>query len=102
MAQANQDGNMMEHDDSFEDILINFGITNRAIVHLTEDYGTANDLLASDVKQIKSLVNIQNKMNRMHTTTAQRCYINTAQLNHILALYKWTVFAILRMHMHFS
>ena len=85
---------MMDHDDSFEDILINFGLTARAVSRFMEDYATANDLLKSNEEQIKLVVSIQNKMYRSHATTNQRCYINTAQLNRILAFYKWTIFAI--------
>ena len=33
-------------------------------------------------------------MYRSHTIAAQRCYINTAQLNQILTFYPWTIFAI--------
>ena len=37
-------------------------------------------------------------MYRSHATAALRCYINTAQLNHVLAFYNWTVFAIKDAH----
>ena len=50
--------------------------------------------MASNVEQNKSVVTNQNKMYRSHTTAGQRCYINTAQLNQILAFYRWTIFAI--------
>ena len=85
---------LMDHDDSFEDILINFGLTARAVSRFMEDYATANDLLISNEEQIKLVVNIQNKMYRSHATANQRWYINTAQLNRNLAFYKWTIFAI--------
>jgi len=86
--------NMMEDIQSFGQILNNFGLTARAKNRLTEDFPTANDLMASNVEQIKSVVANQNKMYRSHSTAAQRCYINTAQLNRILAFYRWTIFAI--------
>ena len=100
MAQAagNQFADMMESDQSFETILTSFGITQRATDSLTEDYVTANDLMASNVEQIKSIVNLQNKMYRSHATALQCYYINTAQLNRILAFYNWTVFAIKDAH----
>ena len=100
MAQAagNKFANMMDSDQSFETILIIFGITQRATNRLTEDYVTANDLMASSVEQIKYVVNIQNKMYRSHATALHCCYINTAQLNSILAFYNWTVYAIKDAH----
>ena len=86
MAQAagNQFADMMDSDQSFETILTSFGITQRATNRLTEDYVTANDLMSSNIEQIKSVVNLQNKMYRSHATALHRCYINTAQLNRIL------------------
>ena len=96
MAQAagNQFANMMDSDQSFEMILTSFGITQRSKNRLTEDYVTENELMASNVEQIKSVVNLQNKMYRSHATALHRWYTNTAQLNRILAFYKWTVYAI--------
>ena len=96
MAQAagNQFSDMMDSDQSFETILTSFGITQRATNRLTEDYVTANDLMASNFEQIKSVVNLQNRMYRSYANALHRCYINTAQLNRILAFYKWTVYAI--------
>ena len=85
---------MMDSDQSFETILTSFGITQRETNRLTEDYVTANDLMASNVEQIKSVVNLQNRMYRSHANALHRCYINTVQLNRILAFYKWTVYAI--------
>ena len=54
----------------------------------------ANDLMASIVEQIKYVVNLQNNMYRSLANVLHRCYINTAQLNRILAFYNWTVHAI--------
>ena len=87
---------MMEDIQSFGQILTNFGLTARAKNCLTEDFPTANDLMASNVEQITSVVASQNKMYRSHTIAAQRCYINTAHqfLNRILAFCRWTIFAI--------
>ena len=75
MAQSagNQFANMMHSDQSFETILTSFGITQRATNRLTEDYVTANDLMASKVEQIKYVVNLQNKMYRSHATALHRC-----------------------------
>ena len=84
----------MEDIPSFGTILVNFGLTQRAKDCLTEDFPTSNDLMASNVEQIKSVVTNQNKMYRSHATVGQRCYINTAQLNRILAFYRWTIFAV--------
>ena len=100
MAQAagNQFADMMDSDQSFETILISSGITQRATNRITEDYVTANELMASNVEQIKSVVNIQNNMYRSHATALHRCYINMAQLNRILAFYNWTVYAIKDAH----
>ena len=100
MAQAagNQFADMMDSYHSFETILTSFGITQRAKNCLTEDYVMANDIMASKVEQIKSVVNLQNKMHRIHATALHRCYINTAQLNRILVFYNWTVFSIKDAH----
>ena len=70
MAQAagNKFANMMDSDQSFETILTSFGITQRAMNRLTKDYVTANDLMASNVEHIKSVVLLQNKMYRSHST----------------------------------
>ena len=80
MAQAagNQFADMMDSDQSFETILTSFGITKRSTNRLTEDYVTANNLMKSNVEQIKSGVNLQNKTYRSHATALHRCYINTA------------------------
>ena len=78
---------MMDSEQSFETILTSFGITQRATNRLTEDYVMANDLMDSKVEQIKSVVNLQNKMYRSHATALHCCYINAAQLNRILAFY---------------
>ena len=50
--------------------------------------------MAPNPEQIKAVVSSQNKIYRSHTAANQRCYINTAQLNRILAFYKLTAFAI--------
>ena len=54
--------------------------------------------MESNVEHIKYVVNLQNKMYRSHATALHRCYINTAQLNRILAFYNWTVYAIKDAH----
>ena len=71
MAQAsvNQFSDMMDSDHLFETILTSFGITQIAKKCLTEDYVTANDLMVSNVEQIKYLVNPQNNMYRSHANT---------------------------------
>ena len=100
MAQAagNQFSDMMESDHSFETILTSFGITQRTTNRLTEDYVTANDLMVSKVEQIKSVVNLQNKMNSSHATALHCCYINAVQLNRILAFYNQIVYEIMDAH----
>ena len=75
-------------------ILDNFGLTPRAITWFTEDYTKPSELMASNPEQIKAIVSNKNKMYRSHATANQRCYINTAQLNHVLIFYRWAVFAI--------
>ena len=50
--------------------------------------------MASNIEQVKSVVNLQNKVLRNHTQAALRCYINTAQLNRILSFYRWTTYTI--------
>ena len=50
--------------------------------------------MASSTTQITSVIDAQNKMYRMHATVNQRCYINTAKKNRILAFYRWTIFAV--------
>ena len=84
-AAGNQFVDMMDSDQEFVTILTSFGITQRSTNRLTEDYVTENDLMASNTEQIKSVVNIQNKIYRSHATAALRCYINKAQLNRVLA-----------------
>ena len=103
MAQAagNQFANMMDSDQSFETILTSFGITQIATNRLTEDYVTVNDLMAPNVEQIKSVVNIHNNMYRIHATALHHCYINTAQLNRILSFYNCTVYAIKDTHVEY-
>ena len=86
--------NMMEDNPAWIVILADFGLAVRSIDRLTEDYSTANDLMASNVEQIKSVVYHQNKIYRSHSTVNQRCYINTAQLNRILVFYHWTIYAV--------
>ena len=86
--------NMMEDNPAWMVILANFGLAVRSIDRITEDYSTANDLMASNVEQIKSVVYHQNKIYRSHSTVNQRCYINTAQLNRILVFYHWTIYAV--------
>ena len=41
-------------------------------------------------------------MYRSHATALHRCYINTAQLNRILAFYKWTVYKIKDAHAEYD
>ena len=84
-AAGNQFVDMMDSEKSFVMILTSFGITQRETNRLTEDYVPANDLMVSNAEQIKSVVNIHNKIYRSHATAALRCYINTAQLNRALA-----------------
>ena len=85
---------MMEDEPSFMAILANFGLSLRARNRLTEDFPTANDLMVSNTEQIKYVVTNQNKMYRSHTTANHRCYINTTQLNRVLAFYLWTNFVV--------
>ena len=54
--------NMMEDITSFETILLNFGLSQKANNRLTEDFPTANNLMASNAEQNKSVVTNQNKM----------------------------------------
>jgi len=86
--------NMMEDIASFGTILVNLGLSQRSKNRLTEYFPTANDLMASNVEQIKYGVINQNKMYRSHATVLQRCYVNTSQMNRILAFYRWTIFAV--------
>ena len=53
--------NMMEDIPSFRTILVNFGLIQRAKDRLTEVFPTANELMASNVEQIKSVVTIKTK-----------------------------------------
>ena len=41
-------------------------------------------------------------MDRIHATALHRCYINTAQLNRILAFYNWTVYGIKDAHVEYD
>ena len=60
--------NMMEDNLAWIAILANFGLAVRSIDRITEDYSTANDLMASNVEQIKYVVYHQNKIYRSHST----------------------------------
>jgi hypothetical protein len=93
---------MMEDTQSFGILLLNFGVSLRAKGRLTEDFPTENDLMTPNEEQIKSVVTNQNKMYRSHTTANQRCYINTSQLNRVLAFYRWTIFAIKDAHAEYD
>ena len=86
--------NLMDSALAWEEILDNFGLSQRAIARFTEDFTMPSEIMASNPQQIKSVVNSQNKTYRSHATAGQRCYINTAQLNRVLAFYKWTIVAI--------
>ena len=57
MNAAPQVTNMMTDEPSWLTILDNFGLSNRARNRLAEDYVTANDLMASNVAQITSVIN---------------------------------------------
>ena len=89
---------MMLDEPSWLTILTNFGLSARARDRLVQDYPMASDLMASNIEQIKAVVSHQNKLYRSHSTPNQRCYINTAQLNRIIAFYRWTIFAIKDAH----
>ena len=52
--------------------------------------------------QITSVINNQNKLYRSHSTALLRCYINTAQLNRILAFYRWTIFTVKDAHAEYD
>ena len=89
---------MMLDEPAWRTILTNFGLSARARDRLIEDYPMANDLMISNIEQIKSVVSHQNKLYRSHSTPNQRCYINTAQLNRITAFHRWTIFAVKDAH----
>ena len=75
-------------------MLLQFDLMTNAVNRFTEDYATGNDIMASNMDQIKGVVSQQNKMYRDHPQNALRCYINTSQLNRVLAFYKWSIFAV--------
>ena len=85
---------LMADEAAWRTLLRNFDLQALAINRFAEDYNVANDLMASNVNQIKSVASTQNKMYRNHTDANLRCYINTAQLNRVLAFHKWTTYAI--------
>ena len=49
-AQAPAFNNIMDHGPSFGNILINFGLSQKAKSRLTEDFPTATDLMASNLE----------------------------------------------------
>ena len=55
-------GDMMKNSDAWKIILDNFGLSAIAIDRLVEDFEVGNDLMASNISQIKSVVSTQNKM----------------------------------------
>ena len=61
---------------------------------LVEDYPIACDRMSSNPAQIKLVISTQNKMYRNHATANQHCYIDTVQLNRVLAFYRWTIFPV--------
>ena len=94
--------NMMWDQPSWRTIPHNFGLAPRAIDRFVEDYETANDLMTSDMKQITSVIDTKNKLHIMHAAANQRCYINTAKKNRILAFYRWTVFTFKDAHVEYN
>ena len=86
--------NLMDSAPAWDIILNNFELSSRAIKRFTEDYNVPSELMASNIDQIKAVVSNQNKVYRSHAAANQRCYTNMAQLNHVLAFYFWTVFAV--------
>ena len=79
-------------------ILTNFELTTRARDRSIKCHPMTNGLMASNTKQIKSVVPHWNKPDRSYTTANQRFYINTAQLNRIIAFYRWTLFVVKDIH----
>ena len=79
-------------------ILASFGLGARASVRLREDFPTIKNLMESDEDSLKIVIQNQNKSFRMHSTTAQRCYINELQRKRIQILHRWAVYAIKEGH----
>ena len=80
---------MMTSKPAWQTILLNFELVGRACDRLVKDYSTASDLMASNVDQIKCVVYHQNITSRSHSTENQCCYVDTPQLNRIIAFQVW-------------
>lgn len=94
MAQANPFVDIMDDNAAFEVILTNIGLSAEAAGHFIDDYPTFNDLRISDIETIKGVILAQNKIFRHHADANERCYITANQQNYILALHRWSIFAI--------
>ena len=94
MAAAVEINDIMDDEDSFQTILVNLTLEELATQHFMEDFPTMRDLMFSDSETIKRVISSQNKMFRRHADEDERCYITALQQKYILALYRWTIFAI--------
>lgn len=90
--------NIMDDVNSWDTILLGFGLSQRSTDRFMEDYNTPRDLMVSSVKQIKEVISQQNKIYREHSTANRRCYINAAQMNRIVAFHYWTTYAVKEAH----
>lgn len=94
MAQPNAFVDIMDENNAFEVILAAIGLSAEATGHFTDDFPSFNDLRISDTGTIKGVILGQNKLFRHHVDPNERCYITANQQNYILALHRWSIFAI--------
>lgn len=85
---------IMDDDASFSTILTEFGLDQNSNDKFTDDFPTLDDLRTSSIETIRGVISNQNKLYRDHADAAQRCYITAIQQNYILALHRWSIFAI--------
>ena len=68
-------------------ILHNFELSSFVVTKFTEDYSTGRDLMVSNPKHIKDMINRHNKIYRNHAGPDKHCYTNNTKINHILAFH---------------
>lgn len=85
---------IMDDDASFSTILTEFGLDQNSNDKFTDDFPSLDDLRTSSIETIRGVISNQNKLYRDNADAAQRCYITAVQQNYILALHRWSIFAI--------
>ena len=64
---------IMDDNNAWDTILMEFELSERARQRFTEDFPTARELMLSTQTQTRDVINNQNKQYRNHSTQNQRC-----------------------------